>query len=195
MAKIKWKAEDIKLSDIQEYSGSIREYTMVDLEKMKATLEVDGLIEPLVLNKDNVLIDGLLRYNAMIELGWDSCTVTKPLKQLTPEEHAEAYLRKNRNIAGVDDYAVLREHFSTEELQDGGFSIDEIQDIQLDSSDIEIDEKPKRHLFELYFDSKEDMLVADELLHRLKDKHTTEEKFETNLIAFIRKHKGDVESA
>lgn len=189
MAEIKWKGQDIKLSEIKEYSGAIRTYSMQDLEKMKRSLEVDGLIEPLVLNKDNVLIDGLLRYNAMVELGWEECTVTKPNRQLSDQEHAEAYLRKNRNIAGVNDYAMLREHFTQEELIEGGFELEEITDIMLDPADIVIEEKPKRYPFDLYFNDQESKMLADELLHRLKDKHTVEEKFETNLISFIRKHK------
>lgn len=189
--KISWTQKKVKLSEVLEYEGALRDYSMSDLATMKKSLQKEGLIEPLIINTNGILINGKLRYNSMIELGWEECMATVPSRELTEKEHIELYLRMNRNIAGTNDYGMLRQHFTMDELERGGFSHMEISDIMLEPTDIEINLKPKLFGHELNFDTPEEKALAEELLSRIRDTYTAEERFEDNLISFLKKDFGN----
>lgn len=186
---LEWEVKDFNLSDIHEYGASSREYTITDLENIKKSIKKFGLIEPLVVNTNGVIIDGHLRYNALLELGKKKVKCTYPSRELSDEEHAEAYLRKNRNIAGVDNYAILRTHFTIEELQDGGFNEEEIEHIFQEEQDIVVDEKPEVFNYEMVFDSEEEKNTAISLLEDLNG--GTLEGMEDILIGVIKKEQAD----
>ena len=50
-------------------------YTSTDLSTLKQSLERNGQLEPIVINKDNVIISGHRRYFSMIQLGWKEVEV------------------------------------------------------------------------------------------------------------------------
>ena len=185
--KIDWQAKEILLSKIKKFSGSLREFSISDLKKIEDSIGENGLIEPIMLNKDLTLIDGELRFEALKSLGAKKCICMVPSRLLTDEEHMELYLRKNRNIAGIDDYSILRKHFTTEELERGGFDPMEIKDIQIDPKDIKVEEKPEVFLYKMKFETKEQKKEAEELLSRLRSQYTVEESFEENLLSFMKK--------
>lgn len=191
LENLEWVEKTMKLADIKEYEHNAREYSLSDLDTMKDSIIKNGVIEPLVVNTTGVLINGHLRLNALLELGKKQILVTIPSRELTGDEHSELYLRLNRNIAGVNDYSILRKHFTIDELRDGGFSEIEIEDITIDPEDIVVDEKPDVFAYDLVFDSAEQKELANELMQRLSDTHTAEESFENNLISFIKSKRTD----
>ena len=50
-------------------------YTRSDLSDLKQSLETNGQLEPLVINKNNEIISGHRRYFSMVQLGWQDCNV------------------------------------------------------------------------------------------------------------------------
>ena len=62
-----------KLSDIKLLSEYLRHDT--DVETLKKSIEQIGLINPVTINRDNELLAGARRYQAVSELGWDEIPV------------------------------------------------------------------------------------------------------------------------
>lgn len=58
-----------QLSDIKRNSEYLRHGT--DVETLKKSIESIGLINPLTINKDNELLAGSRRFQAITELGWE----------------------------------------------------------------------------------------------------------------------------
>ena len=50
-------------------------YIRSDLSDLKQSLESNGQLEPLVINKNNEIISGHRRYFSMVQLGWKDCEV------------------------------------------------------------------------------------------------------------------------
>jgi ParB-like chromosome segregation protein Spo0J len=50
-------------------------YTSTDLSTLKQSLERNGQLEPIVINKQNLIISGHRRYFSMIQLGWKEVEV------------------------------------------------------------------------------------------------------------------------
>ncbi|MBK24909.1 MAG: hypothetical protein CME70_12995 [Halobacteriovorax sp.] len=67
--------ETLNLEEIKVNSEYLRVDT--DTEKLKASLESVGLLNPVVVNKNNELLAGGRRYTAAKELGWSELPVTR----------------------------------------------------------------------------------------------------------------------
>lgn len=183
-----WLLKKVKLAELYIIEDPLREYSISSLKKIKESIKKFGLIEPLVINTDGEILDGNLRYRAMTELGFKECLVTYPERKLTGEEVIEAYIRKNKNIAGVFDNQKLSKHFTVDELKDGGFSDDEIESIKLEERDITIIENNIYFTSDIIFETKELKDEAIGLIGDLKEKYK-EEKFENIIMEFIKKEK------
>ena len=67
------KVSHAKLSEIQLNSEYLRVET--DVTSLKKSIENVGLIHPVTINKDNELLAGARRFQAVRELGWDEIPV------------------------------------------------------------------------------------------------------------------------
>jgi ParB family chromosome partitioning protein len=67
--------EQVKLSDIVVKSKYLRVDT--DITKLKASLESVGILNPVIVNKNNELLAGARRFTAAGELGWTEIPVTR----------------------------------------------------------------------------------------------------------------------
>ena len=50
-------------------------YSHTDVDDLKLSLETNGQLEAIVLNKNNVILSGHRRYYSMKQLGWTECDV------------------------------------------------------------------------------------------------------------------------
>ena len=50
-------------------------YDDTDLTDLKNSLDANGQLEPLIINKKNEIISGHRRYFSMAQLGWEDCEV------------------------------------------------------------------------------------------------------------------------
>ncbi|MCF6195040.1 MAG: ParB N-terminal domain-containing protein, partial [Kangiellaceae bacterium] len=73
-----------KLSDITTNSEYLRINT--DVETLKKSIEKIGLINPLTTNKDNELLAGARRVQAVSELGWTEAFVHIVDKDILEQE-------------------------------------------------------------------------------------------------------------
>lgn len=62
-----------KLSELKEHPDNNQIYSPTDLEELKNSLLIHGQLEPIVINKDKVIISGHRRFNALKELGIEEC--------------------------------------------------------------------------------------------------------------------------
>ena len=65
----------IKISDIKPNPINDEIYTQTDLSTLKQSLELNGQLEPIVLNKDNLIVSGHRRYFSILQLGWEDVEV------------------------------------------------------------------------------------------------------------------------
>jgi len=62
-----------QLTDIKRNSEYLRHGT--DVDTLKKSIDSIGLINPLTINKDNELLAGSRRFQALTELGWSEVDV------------------------------------------------------------------------------------------------------------------------
>ena len=65
----------IQISEIKTNNKYLRLDS--DVEQLKKSIETVGIINPLILNQDNILIAGGRRFSAMQELGWEKVPFIK----------------------------------------------------------------------------------------------------------------------
>ena len=104
---MKWIKSEKKVSDLVKYDAGFKVIDQNSYERLKKSIIEIGIIEPLIINTNNVIIDGNSRLDCLLELKVEKVICMIPERELTEKEHARAYIRKNKNIAGIDDYDVL----------------------------------------------------------------------------------------
>ena len=65
----------IKLSEIKPNPINDQIYSSTDLTDLISSLKFNGQLEPISINKKNVIISGHRRYYSMKQLEWDECEV------------------------------------------------------------------------------------------------------------------------
>ena len=73
-----------QLSDIKRNSEYLRHGT--DVDTLKKSIESIGLINPLTINKENELLAGSRRFQAITELGWTEVDVHVVDRDLLQQE-------------------------------------------------------------------------------------------------------------
>ena len=63
------------LTDIKPNHINDEIYSQTDLSDLMLSLQTNGQLEPIVLNKDNVILSGHRRYYSMLQLKWSDCDI------------------------------------------------------------------------------------------------------------------------
>jgi len=124
------KAELFDIEDIKLNPNNPRTITKVQKEKlMKSIKEFPQMlnIRPLVVDEDNMVLGGNMRYQTLVELGYKQVPVIKAM-DLTPEQKQE-FIIKDNIAFGEWDWDVLQTEWEMETLWDwgldsGGFEVD-----------------------------------------------------------------------
>ena len=78
-------------------------------------------VRPVVINEDNVILGGNMRFKAMVEAGWDDIPVTK-VKGWTKEQEQEFIIKDN--ISGGEwDWDSLANEWDAELLDEWGLDL------------------------------------------------------------------------
>lgn len=128
MSDITWTTERRKIGDLREWERNPRQLSRHDAEHLNISLTKFGVADPLVINADGQLIGGHMRRRVMLQNGskpGDLVDVRVPSRQLSEEEAAELAIRLNRG--GSWDFDALANNFEMEELQEWGFTLEELQ--------------------------------------------------------------------
>lgn len=124
------KTELFDIEDIKLNPNNPRTITKVQKEKLvKSIKEFPQMlnIRPLVVDEDNMVLGGNMRYQTLVELGYKQVPVIKAM-DLTPEQKQE-FIIKDNIAFGEWDWDVLQTEWEMETLWDwgldsGGFEVD-----------------------------------------------------------------------
>lgn len=95
-------------------------------------------VRPVVIDENNVILGGNMRYKAMLEAGWDDIPVTQ-VKGWTEEQKREFIIKDNVS-GGEWDWDILANSWDVQKLDDWG--VDLPRDLQIDP-EVEEDEAPE----------------------------------------------------
>lgn len=133
------KIYDISIDKIVPFDRNAKKHDETQVANVAESIKQFGFAQPLVVDKDNVLIIGHCRLLAAKRLGLEKVPVLK-MDELTPEQVDKLRLLDNKLNESEWDYELLKEDIP--ELDFSGFEIDwgitELEDI----TDIEEDETP-----------------------------------------------------
>lgn len=131
------------VKDLVPYADNPRQISKEQFEQLKRSIQKFDYVEPVVIQPDNTIIAGHMRVRAMMEMGWESTTISVrvPSRKLSEEEMREYLIRSNKNT-GDWDLDHLANNFELSDLVEWGFTADDL-DISLEPEDIEEKEEPK----------------------------------------------------
>ena len=154
------KIEEIEISKLKPATYNPRQISTKQYNDLKKSIERFGLVDPIIVNKDNTVIGGHQRLKIIKSLG--EKTIGCIVLDLNKEQERELNIRLNKN-SGEFDFDILSSEFDIEELVDWGFkhidlgfNIDKIDEDKEDVATITIKE--------------DDLIKAQELYNELEEK-------------------------
>ena len=154
------KIEEIEISKLKPATYNPRQITTKQYNDLKKSIERFGLVDPIIVNKDNTVIGGHQRLKIIKSLG--EKTIGCIVLDLNKEQERELNIRLNKN-SGEFDFDILSSEFDIEELVDWGFkhidlglNIDKIDEDKEDVATITIKE--------------DDLIKAQQLYNELEEK-------------------------
>ena len=102
-----------QLTELAEHPDNNQIYSSTDLEELKNSLLIHGQLEPLVINKNKVIISGHRRFNAMKELDFTECDAR--IEEFESDVVALIQFNKQRQKSPVD--YINESRFLEKELQ------------------------------------------------------------------------------
>ena len=146
---------NIKLEDIIPYKNNAKKHDRTQINNVAESIKQFGMVQPLVLDKNNEIVIGHCRYEALKKLG------EKEAPCVMADDLTEEQIKKLRNLdnklnESEWDYDLLK--FDIEDLDFSGFEVDwEIPDLDFeeketedDDFDIELPVEPKSKLGDIY---------------------------------------------
>jgi len=119
---MKWHNEKRKLSELKPTKYNPRKLDKKQEDDLTKSLTSFDLADPLIINKNNIIIGGHQRYKILKKKGIKEVDVRVPDIELLEKQEKELNLRLNKNI-GDWDFDLLKQ-FDSEFLLDIGFTID-----------------------------------------------------------------------
>lgn len=119
---MEWHLENRKVRDLQEWEGNPRIISKKGLKHLKESINRFGIVEPISITSDGVIIGGHGRKKALqaLDIEYVDCYVLdKSFSEF--EDYKELNIRLNRNIAGEFDIDMLANDYEIEDLVDWGF--------------------------------------------------------------------------
>jgi ParB-like nuclease domain len=125
---IKWTVESRKLSELKAYEKNPRRITEKGLSDLIKSLELFGLAEPIVINRDDTIVGGHARVQALKRVKGKAAKVEVyvPDRLLDEKEVQELCVRLNKNVAGQFDFEMLGNEYDPRDLVAWGFSEEEL---------------------------------------------------------------------
>ncbi len=85
----------ISVEEIKPHPINSQIYDLSGIEELKKSIESKGLLEPLVITKDKIIISGHRRYEVIKNLGWSSVQVRR-VETLSSDEEIELLIHSNQ---------------------------------------------------------------------------------------------------
>lgn len=179
----------VKINDIKPNQDNPRIILDSKFRKLvKSISEFPEMLQlrPIIINEDNVILGGNMRYKAAMELGIKEIPVLYA-KGLTKEQQDEFVIKDNVNF-GDWDMDILANQWETEQLKDWG--------IELPVFDVsQLEEENKEPLdnyiikYEIVFNNEGEQESWYKFMKDLKDKYIECDTFSERLIKFLEDNK------
>ena len=189
---LKWSIEELEVSSLKEYEHNPRIITPEKLKHLSESIKRFGVAEPLVVNRDLIIIGGHGRKKALTLANIEKVDCYVPNRQLNESEVDELNIRLNKNIAGDFDFDMLSNRFNIEELEDFGFTP---QDIGIDYRDFDLSDdhykgddalKIPQISYSLIFDNENQQKLWYAFLKNLKNKYKDLDTHSSRIDKFLR---------
>ena len=128
MTKITWTITSRPINDLIPADYNPRQMTEKQQKQLEESLTKFGIAEPIIINKNNVIIGGHQRVVLLKKQGHKEIKVSIPDRELTQEEEKELNIRLNKNL-GEWDFDLLANNFDIGDLEAFGF---EAKDLKVD---------------------------------------------------------------
>jgi len=116
---ITWTEETRKLSDLKPYENNPRYITKASYQRLLKSIQECGYNNRMLINKDNTIVGGHARLQALKEMGYTEIKVLVPNRLLTHEEFQRILITDNLDF-GDFDTEILANHYDIELLLDWG---------------------------------------------------------------------------
>ena len=116
--------QTLQISNIKLNSNNPRIVNKAKFEKLKQSIkELPEMLQlrPLILNEDNVILVGNMRYKALVELGYTEVPVIRA-ESLT-ERQAQEFLIKDNLSYGDWDFDILANEWDSVDLEEWGLDV------------------------------------------------------------------------
>lgn len=135
------KIEQIAIKDLKPYERNAKKHDETQIKNVMESIKQFGMAQPLVIDKDNVLIIGHCRLIACKRLKMTEVPVVR-MDELTQEQVDKLRLLDNKLNESEWDFDLLAEDVPTLDFSD--FDIDwELPEEQEENTEIEEDEAPE----------------------------------------------------
>lgn len=129
---LEWTLEKRRLSDLRCLKKNPRRICKHDADQLKKSISKFGLCEPIVINRDDIIIGGHQRYHTLKRMKKKETIVMVPEEGLCDKDAEELCVRLNRN-RGEWDQDILANEFEVEEMLEWGFTKKDFGDFDLDA--------------------------------------------------------------
>lgn len=140
----KLKIENINISDLLEYENNAKRHSPEQIEKIKLSIQEFGNNDPIAIWKDNTIIEGHGRLQALKELGYKKVPVIR-LDDLTDQQRkAYTIIHNKLTMNSPFDIQLLNQELS------------EISDIDMEKYGLEITDIPTQDFYsDMFVDAPE----------------------------------------
>jgi len=124
--RIQWRLEQRRVSELVPYSKNPRIIDGNGLKDLENSFDEIGMAQPININTDNTILSGHARTQQLKKEGVEIVDVYVPDRKLTPKQEEAVIIRMNKNVAGTWDFEKLTNDFDFEDLENWGFTKDEL---------------------------------------------------------------------
>lgn len=136
---------NLKIKDLKPYEKNAKKHDDVQIGNVAESIKQFGMVQPIVVDKDNVVIIGHCRLEACKKLKFKEVPCVKA-DELSEEQVAKLRLLDNKLNESEWDFDLLSEELFDLDMSD--FELDwgtiKEEDINIDDFFIEAEEKPKQ---------------------------------------------------
>lgn len=173
---MQWKCLCKNLDELKPQQKNPRKISASQKKELKKSLKKFGLADPLIVNPDGTIIAGHQRYYALLEMqksgkatnDLNSVICMVPDEALVGKDLDELTIRHNKN-SGEDDFDLLANGYSAEDLIDWGYTMDELH---LESIP-EQSEEPKLCQLTAKFENEDDLRQAEVHIATILDQYAS----------------------
>jgi len=155
------KVESKLIKDLKPATYNPRQISTKQYKDLKESIKKFGLVDPIIVNKDNTVVGGHQRLKIFKEL--KHIEIDCVVLDLSKEEERELNIRLNKS-GGEFDMDILANEFDIDELVDWGFKEIELG-LNIDKIDIEEESKNDNYIITI---TEDDINNAKALYKELK---------------------------